>query len=130
MKLLAADASSCQTEPTFRLVSTWLAQYGNELKAIVLPDVGPTVSGALRAIRQAKRKDIVLTVAGHSKISLDALKSGEMFYLLEQSGEGDGACTMQIAMDWMNGKELRGWYAIRHSLITKENADSYNPPQF
>ena len=131
MKLLAADASSCQTEPAFQLTSNWLSQFGDELKVIVAPDAGPSITGALNALAQVGRNgEVILCCGGHCKVSLDALKVGDMHYLLEQSSEGDGACSMQAAMDWMNGKELRPWIAIRHNLITKENVNNYYPTQW
>ena len=131
MKLLDADTSMCQTEPTFALVSTWLAKYGDELQGIILPDAGPTVSGTMEAARKAGRYDLVIMTGGHCKLAQDAVKTGEFpgITLTYQSGESDGACALQVAVDWMNGKDLKNVYAIKQGFITSKEVDNYYPAQ-
>ncbi len=131
MKLLGADTTKCETEPTFQLVSAWLAKYGKDLQGIVLPDVGPTLSGCLEAVRKAGRFDLVIMTGGHSQLGQDAVLSGEFpgLTLTYQSAESDGACALQVACDYMDGKKVKNVYAIKQGFITKENVKNYYPPQ-
>jgi len=66
MKMLVMDTANLEAEGTMQLVSAWLTKYGDELKGLVLAGDGFSMTGALEAINNSGRKDIVIVAAGNS----------------------------------------------------------------
>ena len=115
---------------TKQVVSDWITRYGDELKAIFLADDAPQAIGAIDAIKEAGREDIIVVAAGNSKQGMDLVSSGDLFVINYQTAEGDGAACVKAMADFFNGKELPEIAYLAQDLIYEENVANFQPPQW
>ncbi len=131
MKMLDMQATGLKAEKTMQVVSDWITRFGPELKGIVSADDSGAQIGINEACKKAHREDIVRVAAGHSKVGLDFVKSGELFAITYQSAESDGALPMKLAADWFNGKPIDSpIYYLPRRLIMKDKVKNYYPAQW
>ncbi len=130
MEVLAMDTANLEAEGTMQLVSAWLTKFGDDLRGLVLAGDGFSMTGALEAIRDAGRTDIVIVAAGNSKTGMDSVKAGDALAISYQSAEGDGALAVHSAARWFNGEELDPVVYLPKHIITKEDVDQFMPAQW
>ncbi len=130
MKLLVMDTANLETEGTMQLVSAWLIKYGDKLNGLVLAGDGFTMTGALEAIKNAGRKDVVIVAAGNSKTGMDSIKSGDALAITYQSAEGDGAIAVHAAAEWFEGKKIEPVRYLPKHIITQTDVDEFMPAQW
>ncbi len=130
MKLLAMETANLEAEGTMQLISTWITKYGDELKGIILPGDGFSMTGALEAVKKSGRKNLIIVAAGNSKTGMDSVKAGEALAVTYQSSEGDGAIGVFSAAEWFEGKKIDPVRYLPKCIITKENVDDYMPAQW
>ena len=112
------------------LVSAWLNKHGTNLKGLILAGDGVTMVGAMDAIQNAGREDIVVVAAGHSKVGLDAVKSGAAYAITMQSANSDGAVVAAMGAKWFNGEEIPRLTYLKQHIITADDVDDFYPPQW
>ncbi len=127
---LDMQAPGFEVEKTKQVVADWITKYGYGLKAICIADDYAQLTGAIEAIKQAGRQDIILVAAGNSKTGMDAIKSGECYAITYQSAEADGALPLKTAADWFNGKEVEKIRYLPNNIIKREDVDLYMPAQW
>jgi ribose transport system substrate-binding protein len=130
MKLLVMDTANLEAEGTMQLVSAWLIKYGDELKGLVLAGDGFSMTGALEAVNNSGRKDIVIVAAGNSKTGMDSIKAGDALAITYQSAEGDGAIAVHAAAEWFEGKQLEPVRYLPKHIITQADVDDFMPAQW
>jgi len=130
MKMLAMDTANLEAEGTMQLVSAWLTKFDKELKGLILPGDGFSMTGALEALRKAGRKDVVIVAAGNSKTGMDAIKAGDALAVTYQSAEGDGAICVHAAAEWFSGKTLEPVRYLPKHVITRKDVENYMPAQW
>ena len=119
-------------EAARRLVETWIAQYGRELRGIVSPDDDILVDGINAAVRAAGRLDIVRVGAGSTQKGMQLVKDGDLQAITFQSAQADGALAMKIAADWFAGLEIPAIVYLPKHIITRKNVDDFlsKKPEF
>lgn len=127
---LDMQAPGFEVEKTKQVVADWITKFGYELTAICIADDYAQLTGAIEAIKQAGRQDIILVAAGNSKTGMDAIKSGECYAITYQSAEADGALPVKTAADWFNGKEIEKIRYLPNNIIKREDVDLYMPAQW
>nr|AGS57585.1 periplasmic binding protein/LacI transcriptional regulator [uncultured bacterium] len=120
-----ADASIAK-----QVVADWITRFGPRLKAVLIADDSAQALGAIDAIKAAGRTDILIAGAGNSKIGMDSIIAGDILALSAQSAEGDGAACVKAMADWFNGKEMPEILYIANDVITKQNVQNFQPPQW
>ncbi|MFC1650175.1 sugar ABC transporter substrate-binding protein [Candidatus Latescibacterota bacterium] len=130
MKLLAMDTANLEAEGTMQLVSAWLTKFGDELKGLVLAGDGFSMTGALEAVENAGREDILIVAAGNSKTGMDSVKNGSALAITYQSAEGDGALSLYTAVKWFHGEELEPISYLPRHIITDKDVNDFMPAQW
>jgi ABC-type sugar transport system substrate-binding protein/AraC-like DNA-binding protein len=115
-----------------RLVETWIAQYGRELRGIVSPDDDILVDGINEAVRAASRPDIVRVGAGSTQKGMQLVKDGGLQAITFQSAQADGALAMKIAADWFAGLDIPPIVYLPKHIITRKNVEDFlsKKPEF
>jgi ABC-type sugar transport system substrate-binding protein len=130
MEMLAMDTANLEAEATMQLVSAWITRFGSRLNGLVLAGDGFSMTGALEAVRDAGRGDIVIVAAGNSKTGMDSIKAGDALAISYQSAEGDGALAVYSAARWFNGEILEPVTYLPKHIITREDVDEFMPAQW
>lgn len=130
MEMLAMDTANLEAEATLQLVSAWITRFGSRLNGLVLAGDGFSMTGALEAVRDAGRGDIVIVAAGNSKTGMDSVKAGDALAISYQSAEGDGALAVHSAAGWFNGEILEPVTYLPKHIITREDVDEFMPAQW
>jgi ribose transport system substrate-binding protein len=130
MEMLVMDTANLEADGTMQLVSAWLDTYKDKLKGLVLAGDGFSMTGALEAVRRAKREDVVIVAAGNSKTGMDAVLQEKALALTYQSAQGDGALALYTAAEWFNGKDIPPVRYLPKHIITAKDAKEYMPAQW
>lgn len=130
IKTLDKQAPGFEADKTMQLVSDWITRFGKDLTGICAADDSAQALGIFEALKKANRTDVVVVAAGNSKIGMDLVKEGKLYAITYQTAEGDGALAVKTAADWFNGKTIEPVRYLPKQLITKENVDSFYPPQW
>lgn len=130
MNTLDYQSPGFDKEMSKAVVAEWLDKFGLELNAIVCADDSSQLLGALEAIRESNRKDIVIVAAGNSKDGMDAIKSGDVYAITYQSAQADGAMAVKVAVDWFNGLEIEPISYLQKHIITVNDVDTYMPAEW
>ena len=112
------------------VVAGWLETYGDDLNAIVCADDATQILGAIDAVKEGGREDVIIVAAGNSKEGMDAVKRGDVFALTYQSAQADGAMAMKVAADWFNGLEIPEVSFMQTHIITSRDVDDYMPAEW
>jgi ribose transport system substrate-binding protein len=113
-----------------QVVADWITRFGPQLKAIFLADDSAQAIGAVDAIKEAGRTDILIVGAGNSKAGMDLIASGDLLAITYQTAEGDGAAVVKAMADFFNGKSLPELGYLAQDIITKDNVAGFQPPQW
>ncbi len=115
-----------------RLVSGWIAQYGNELRGIVGPDDDIAMGGINAALAAAGREDVVRVGAGSTQKGMALVKEGKLHAITFQPAQADGALAMKIAVDWFSGLDIQPINYLPKYIVTRENVDDFisKKPEF
>jgi ribose transport system substrate-binding protein len=130
MEMLAMDTANLEAEATMQLVAAWIARFGDRLKGLVLAGDGFSMTGALEAVHDTGRSDIIIVAAGNSKTGMDSVKAGDALAISYQSAEGDGALAVHAAARWFNGETLDPVTYLPKHIITQADVENYMPAQW
>jgi ribose transport system substrate-binding protein len=113
-----------------QVVSDWITRFGDDLNAIFLADDSAQATGAVDAVKEAGRDDIMIVAAGNSKTGQDLVQSGDLLIINYQSAEGDaGLCARTIA-EWFAGQQVLPVGYLATDMITQDNVDNFYPTQW
>ncbi|MDR1446183.1 MAG: substrate-binding domain-containing protein, partial [Treponema sp.] len=115
---------------TKQVVADWITRFGPQLNALFLADDSAHAIGAVDAIKEAGRTDILIVAAGNSKAGMDLVASGDVLAITYQTAEGDGAACVKAMADFFNGKSLPELGYLAQDIITKSNVAGFQPPQW
>jgi ribose transport system substrate-binding protein len=113
-----------------QVVADWITRFGRDLNAIFLADDSSQAIGAVDAVKEAGRTDILIVAAGNSKAGMDLVASGDVLAITYQTAEGDGGAVVKAMADFFNGKSLPELGYLAQDIITKENVGGFQPPQW
>jgi ribose transport system substrate-binding protein len=115
---------------TKQVVADWITRFGRDLNAIFLADDSAQAIGAVDALKEAGRTDILVVAAGNSKAGMDLIAAGDLLGITYQTAEGDGAAVVKAMADFFNGKSLPEIGYLAQDIITKSNVAGFQPPQW
>jgi ribose transport system substrate-binding protein len=130
IKTLDFQSPGFEAPATKQVVSDWITRYGRELNAIFLADDSAQAIGAIDALKEAGRTDILVVAAGNSKQGMDLVSSGDLLAITYQTAEGDGAASVKAMGDFFNGIAQPELGYLAQDIITKENVAGFQPPQW
>jgi ribose transport system substrate-binding protein len=130
IKTLDIQSPGFDAVATKQVVSDWITKYGTELKAIFLADDSAQAIGAVDALKEAGRTDVLVVAAGNSKQGMDLVKSGDLLAINYQTAEGDGAAVVYSMAKYFAGMEVPPIGYLAQDIITKANVDGFYPPQW
>ena len=130
IKTLAFDSPGFDAVKCKQLVTDWLTKYGKDLNAIFCADDSAQAIGAIDALKEAGRTDVLVYAAGNSKVGMDYVASGDLKAINYQTANGDGAFAVKAIADWFNGKDIAPIQYLPQALITKENVSQFQPAQW
>ncbi len=130
IKTLDIQSPGFEAAKVKQVVSDWITRFGPELKAIFLADDSAQATGAVDAVKEAGRDDIMIVAAGNSKTGQDLVKSGDLLVINYQSAEGDAGLAARTIAQWFNGEEVMPVGYLSTDMITKDNVDNFYPTQW
>jgi methyl-accepting chemotaxis protein/ABC-type sugar transport system substrate-binding protein len=130
MRCLGSASTELDREKSKDLVSSWLKEHGRSLSAVFVADSFHPLLGALDAVEESGRRDLVVYTTGNSKTALDLMKAGRIHGIRWESPEADGALAMESAIDWFNGLEVMPIRYLPSKVIRPEEVEAYYPAQF
>lgn len=119
------DAVACK-----QVVADWITRFGTDLKAIFLADDSAQSIGAIDALNEAGRNDILLVAAGNSKTGQDYVKSGNLLAITYQTAEGDGAACIYAMAKYFDGQVVPAIGYLAQEIITIKNVEGFYPVQW
>jgi ribose transport system substrate-binding protein len=130
IKTLDFSSPGFDAAATKQVVADWITRFGRDLNAIFLADDSSHAIGAVDALKEAGRTDVLVVAAGNSKQGMDLVASGDLLAITYQTAEGDGAAVVKAMADFFNGKSLSELGYLAQDIITKSNVAGFQPPQW
>jgi ribose transport system substrate-binding protein len=130
IKTLDFQSPGFDAAATKQVVADWITRFGKDLNAIFLADDSAQGIGAVDALKEAGRTDVLVVAAGNSKAGMDLIAAGDMLGITYQTAEGDGGAVVKAMADWFNGKSLPELGYLAQDIITKSNVAGFQPPQW
>ncbi|MDR2607259.1 MAG: sugar ABC transporter substrate-binding protein [Treponema sp.] len=130
IKTLDVQSPGFDAAATKQVVSDWITRFGRDLNAIFLADDSAQAIGAVDALKEAGRTDVLIVAAGNSKAGMDLVAAGDVLGITYQTAEGDGAAVVKAMADFFNGKSLPELGYLAQDIITKGNVAGFQPPQW
>ena len=125
IEVLQEQTANWKREEALALAENWLTTY-QDLDAIICQN-DDMAMGALEAVEAAGRKDQVIVI-GIDAITdaLDAVKAGRLDATVFQDAAGQGAGSLDVALECAKTKTLdRDDMIIPFVLVTKANVDQF-----
>ena len=113
-----------------QVVADWITRFGDDLTAIFLADDSSQAIGAVDAVREAGREDILIVGAGNSRQGMGFVEDGSMLAVNYQTAEGDGAAVIRAMALWFNGQTLPVVGYLTTDLIFQNNVQGFMPAQW
>lgn len=123
-KVLSTQTANWKRDEAMALTEDWLTTYGDELKGIVCENDDMAL-GALSACKAAGRDDIVIGGVDGLDDAVAAVKNGEQGVSVLQDSKGQGAGSIDVAVQIVKGEDYKKDTRIPFRAITKDNVDAY-----
>jgi ribose transport system substrate-binding protein len=130
IKTLDFQSPGFDAAATKQVVADWITRFGKDLNAIFLADDSSQAIGAVDALKEAGRTDVLIVAAGNSKAGMDLVAAGDVLGITYQTAEGDGGAVVKAIADFFNGKSLPELGYLAQDIITKSNVAGFQPPQW
>lgn len=124
IKVLAEQTANWKRDEAMALTEDWLQQFP-DLK-VILSQNDDMAMGALQAVEAAGKLDDI-TIVGVDAIpdALQAVKDGKLACTVFQDSKGQGAKSVDIALDLAKGGTSDKEVMIPFQLVTQENVDDF-----
>ena len=110
-----------------QIISDLLNRFRDELKIIMAADGSTHAIGAIEALQEAGRDDVLVFATGNCQVSGENIKAGYQAAETFQSLDLCAGVTAKIVADFFNGEEMKPVNAVYQTIITKENIDEFLP---
>lgn len=130
-KILASRPGMYRQEPAMKVMEGVLTEFPDINLVYGANDANAL--GALRVIREAGLAGQIKVIGiDAEKAALAAIKKGEMFATATHGKGGArgrtlAGVTMNIIVDYFNGKDVPRWFVSQTELVTRENVDQIEP---
>jgi len=123
-EVLSVQTANWKRDEAMALTEDWLTTYGDELKGIVCENDDMAL-GALSACKAAGRDDIVIGGVDGLADAVEAVQKGEQGVSVLQDSKGQGAGSIEVAMQIVKGEDYEKDTRIPFRAITKDNAKAF-----
>jgi len=123
-EVLSIQTANWKRDEAMALTEDWLTTYGDELKGIVCENDDMAL-GALSACKAAGRDDIVIGGVDGLADAVEAVQKGEQGVSVLQDSKGQGAGSIEVAMQIVKGENYEKDTRIPFRAITKDNVEAY-----
>ncbi len=130
IEYLDAIETGLDESDNFNSALNWTNKFGTKLKAILCIDATVPLVGVVKALEQAGREDVLVFGSGQNSYNIEYLIEGKIPCVIWESAESEGALTVQIAINWFNGLNVRPLRYLENKLITTDIAKQYYPTQW
>jgi len=119
MKLVEKQTAKWQRNEAVDVVSTWLLN-GTPINAIVANNDEMAI-GAIMALNQAKRKDVLVAGIDGTPDGLQFIKNGEMIVTVFQDAKGQATGAVKVTHEMLEKQKTQTYNMIPYQTVTKEN---------
>jgi inositol transport system substrate-binding protein len=102
----------------------WLNRFGADLKAIAANNDDMAL-GAIQALKDAGREDILVVGVDATPDGLAALAAGDLAATVFQDASGQGGGAVEVAFGSVNGTQSEQLKMIPFLLVTPENISDF-----
>lgn len=124
IKVLAKESGNYKRDQGMTLAENWITAYGKDLN-VILSNNDEMALGALKALKEANRTDVIVMGVDAIEDALKSIKAGEMNASALQDLEGQGKLAMEVAVNLSKDKKVAKASWIKFELVTKDNVDDY-----
>ncbi|MEG3111615.1 MULTISPECIES: substrate-binding domain-containing protein [unclassified Pantoea] len=119
MKVVEKQTAKWQRNEAVDVVSTWLLN-GTPINAIVANNDEMAI-GAIMALNQAKRKDVLVAGIDGTPDGLQFIKNGEMIVTVFQDAKGQATGAVKVTHEMLEKQKTQTYNMIPYQTVTKEN---------
>lgn len=125
IEVLADNTANWSRDEAVTVMENWLnADIGPQITAVVAHNDAMAV-GAMAALEDAGRKDVLIAGIDANKDMLGYLKEGRVAVTVFQNALGQGEMAIEVAIKILNGEQYEKKTWIPYELVTPETADKY-----
>lgn len=123
MKVIEKQTAKWQRNEAVDVVSAWLLN-GTPINAIVANNDEMAI-GAVMALNQAKRKDVLVAGIDGTPDGLQFIKNGEMVVTVFQDARAQATGAVKVANALVNKQNTENYHWIPYQTVTKANYEQF-----
>lgn len=124
MKVVQKQTANWQRNEAVDKTLSWL-QDGNNINAIVANNDEMAI-GAIMALDQLKKKDILVAGIDGTPDGLQFIKNGKMAVTIFQDAKGQATGAVNVASDMLNGKKTETFNWVPYQTVTQDNFSKFS----
>jgi inositol transport system substrate-binding protein len=122
VKVLAKEAGNWQRDQGLNITENWLTTYGSQISA-VLSNNDEMALGAIKALENAGRKDVLVFGNDATPDALTAVREGKLAGTVRQDPMAQGGGAVSLALKILAGEKVDQMQKLPAPLINKDNID-------
>lgn len=127
MKVIEKQTARWQRNEAVDVVSAWLLN-GTPVNAVVANNDEMAI-GAIMALNQAKRKDVLVAGIDGTPDGLQFIKNGEMVVTVFQDARAQATGAVSVASALVHKQKTANYHWIPYQTVTKENYPQFSQHQ-
>jgi inositol transport system substrate-binding protein len=122
--ILDKQTANWQQDQGMTVTENWLTKYGDELN-VILANSDDMALGAIKAVKERGRTDIIVMGIDGNANGLQAIKDGSMAASVFQDSVGQGANSADAVEKAIRGEQKEQLIDVPYVLITKDNLSDF-----
>lgn len=127
MKVIEKQTARWQRNEAVDVVSAWLLN-GTPVNAVIANN-DEMAMGAIMALNQAKRKDVLVAGIDGTPDGLQFIKNGEMVVTVFQDARAQATGAVSVASALVNKQKTANYHWIPYQTVTKANYPQFSQQQ-
>lgn len=123
MKVIEKQTAKWQRNEAVDVVSSWLLN-GRSINAIVANNDEMAI-GAIMALNQAKKKDVMVAGIDGTPDGLQFIKNGEMVVTVFQDAKAQATGAVRVANALINKQKTDNYHWIPYQTVTRANYEQF-----
>jgi ribose transport system substrate-binding protein len=123
MKVIEKQTAKWQRNEAVDVVSSWLLN-GRSINAIVANNDEMAI-GAIMALNQAKKKDVMVAGIDGTPDGLQFIKNGEMVVTVFQDAKAQATGAVRVAYALINKQKTDNYHWIPYQTVTRTNYEQF-----
>lgn len=123
MKVIEKQTAKWQRNEAVDVVSSWLLN-GRSINAIVANNDEMAI-GAIMALNQAKKKDVMVAGIDGTPDGLQFIKNGEMVVTVFQDAKAQATGAVRVAYALINKQKTDNYHWIPYQTVTRANYEQF-----